>query len=59
MEDRIKLLLMSYSLEEILEECNIEEEWVLLWLHQRGTININDFFEDDLEEDEEEDDYER
>lgn len=54
MEARIRLLLSSYSLEEILEEFDIEEEWVLRWLHERGTIDINDFFEDE----EEEDDYE-
>lgn len=47
MEARIKLLLSSYSLEEILEELDIEEEWVLRWLHERGTIDLNDFFEED------------
>jgi len=51
MEQRIDLLLMSYSLEEILEECDVTPEAVLMILHNRGTINVNQFFEDEELED--------
>lgn len=51
MEDKITLLLMSYSLEEILEECDVTEEAVLTILHNRGTIDLNQFFEEGLLED--------
>lgn len=52
MEQRINLLLLSYSLEEILEECGVTEEAVLMILHNRGTIDLNDFFEEEELEDE-------
>lgn len=48
LEEKLDLLLMSYSLEEILEECDVTPEAVLTILHNRGTVNILDFF--DLEE---------
>jgi hypothetical protein len=47
MEDKIKLLLLSYSLEELLEEFDVTEEAVLTILHNRGTINIYDMFEEE------------
>jgi hypothetical protein len=52
MEAKIQLLLASYSLEEILEECDVTPEFVLEWLHKRGTIDLEDFF-DELEEEDE------
>lgn len=52
MEERIKLLLLSYTLEELLEECDVTQEAVLTILHNRGTINLQDFFdEEELEYD--------
>ena len=47
MDEKIALLLLSYSLEEILEECDVTPEAVLTILHNRGTINIYDFFEEE------------
>lgn len=52
MEDKIDILLMSYSLPDILEECGVTEEAVLTILVNRGTISLEQFFEvDDLDDD--------
>jgi hypothetical protein len=50
MEQWIKLLLDSYSLEILLEENDITEESVLEMLIEQGQINLNDYFEE-IEED--------
>lgn len=46
MEEQIDLLLTSYSLEELLEEFDVTPEAVLTILINRGTINLERFFED-------------
>jgi len=47
MEQQINLLLSSYSLEKLLEECDITEEVVVEMLIDAGLINLEDFFEYD------------
>ena len=51
MEDKIEMLLMSYSLEEILEENDITPEAVLTILINRGTLDISQYFEYEDEDD--------
>ncbi len=46
MEERIELLLMSYSLEDILEENDITEEYVLTLLVEDGKVDLEDYFGD-------------
>lgn len=48
--EQVKLLLASYSLEEILEENDIEEETVLIILINRGLVNLADYFEEEEED---------
>lgn len=55
MEDQINLLLNSYTLEEILEECDVTPEAVLTILINRGTIDLSQFF--DFEDEEEFEEY--
>lgn len=43
------MLLASYSLEEILEDNGITEEFVLELLIKRGLIALSDYFEDEVE----------
>ena len=45
MEQQIRLLLASYSLETLLEECDITEEVVVQMLVEAGLINLEEFFE--------------
>lgn len=47
MEDRINLLLTSYSIEDLLEENDITDEAVVEMLINRGLINLEDYFDDD------------
>ena len=46
-EERIKLLLMSYGLTELLEMNDIEETFVLELLVEQGYINLKEYFSDD------------
>lgn len=46
MEERVKLLLSSYSLEELIEENDITEEAVLEILINRGLVRLEDYFDD-------------
>lgn len=45
-ENRIKVLLASYSLEDLLEENDITEEAVVTMLLDAGLINLENYFED-------------
>lgn len=47
MEDQIKLLLLSYSLEEILEDNDLTEEYVLSLLIEQGEIDLERYFNND------------
>lgn len=47
MEERIDMLLSSYSLEELIEQNDVTEEIVLEILINRGLIKLEDYFEDD------------
>lgn len=51
MEDKIEMLLTSYSLEEILEDNDITPEAVLVILINRGTLDISRYFEQEEEDD--------
>lgn len=46
MEERVKLLLSSYSLEELIEENDVTEEAVLEILINRGLVKLEDYFDD-------------
>ena len=46
MEQKIKLLLLSYTLEELLEENDITEEFVLTFLVEEGMVDLGDYFDD-------------
>ena len=43
MEEKIELLLMSYSLSDLLERCDIEESFVVELLVDRGLIDLEEF----------------
>ena len=45
MESKIRLLLVSYTLEELLEENDIEESFVVKWLIEEGLIDLGDYFD--------------
>lgn len=47
MEERIDMLLSSYSLEELIEQNDITEEIVLEILINRGLVKLEDYFEYD------------
>lgn len=44
-ETKINLLLTSYSLEDLLEDNGITEEFVVDLLVRRGFIDLEDYFE--------------
>lgn len=44
MEQKVKLLLASYSLEELLEDNDIEVEYIVTWLIEEGLIDLDDYF---------------
>ncbi len=44
MDEKIELLLTSYSLLELLEENDIEEKFVLTWLVENSMIKLKDYF---------------
>ena len=43
-EQQIELLLMSYSLEDILEDNDITQEYVVALLVEEGLINLRRYF---------------
>ena len=43
-DDQIEFLLMSYSLEELLEDNDINPNFVVELLVKRGLINLEDYF---------------
>lgn len=47
MEQRIKFLIDSYGLELLLEQQDIEQEYVLTLLVEQGIIDLKEYFEDD------------
>jgi len=46
LNSRLSLLVMSYGLERILEDHDIEQEWVLRYLIDEDMIDIEEYFED-------------
>lgn len=46
MEEKINILLSSYSLEELIEDNDITEETVVEILINRGLIRLEDYFND-------------
>jgi hypothetical protein len=46
MEDKVKMLLNSYDLEELLEDNDLTEEFVLELLINLGYIEIERYFDD-------------
>lgn len=50
-EQRLKLLLTSYSLSDILEENDLEESFVLDLLFEHGHVDMERYFDDTEEDD--------
>ena len=44
MQEKIDMLLLSYSLSDLLEDNDVSEEYVLLWLLENELINLEDYF---------------
>lgn len=51
LEDKIRKLVLSYGVETLLEENDIEEEYVVKLLVDEGLINIDEYFDDGDDED--------
>ena len=49
MEHKLKFLLDSYGLEELLEDNDITDEYVLTWLIENDMILPEDYFEEGTE----------
>lgn len=55
-EDKIKMLLDSYDLDDLLNDNDITEEYVLTWLIENDMVDLDDYF-DPFEPLEDEEDY--
>lgn len=45
MEDKLNLLLASYTLEELMEENDVTDYIVVDWMVRKGLIKLEDYFE--------------
>lgn len=50
MEAKIKLLTEHYSVDDLLEQNDIEAQVVLAWLAEEGLIDVEDYFYTDIDE---------
>lgn len=47
MEERIRMMLLSYDLSDILMDNDITEEYVLEWLIENDLVKPEDYFEEE------------
>jgi len=46
-DEQLELLILSYGLEKILEDNDIEQEYVLRWLIEEAMIDADKYFEEE------------
>jgi len=46
MDEQIELLLMSYSLDQLCDDNDIDREFILRYLIEEGMVNLEDYFND-------------